>query len=412
MKFLRQGLSIILFCVLFVVPAAAEGMEEAFVTAEMLPTFDKVHVHIELTNAPDGEGELTFGLYPEGAGEAVDTETVMVKPNDTSFNMEFSVPEYEIGATFLLKLESGEAAMGFIEPAYRELWLQTYIWAEDEKPMYQTGFYLSMEPKWRRNVRVQMGTMPVPAPYYPINGDVYVSDSVFSALGITVTKTASDIFLRSQTGSYSMQFFRDNIFACRGGVGYNLSAPVFCQGENWYLPLSEVGTYFACSYARIDLNREALHTVQRSAYAPLPEENNSDSESYVNSRDIESQTDYLIWVSKKDYTVNVYLGSNRNWRMVKSFPCTIGAPNTPTIEGEFEYIEYLNRWPYPDYYCGPVMRFHGGYALHSTLIRYDGTPYDDRVGMQLSLGCIRLHPEDINWLVAYAPMYTKIVITP
>ena len=416
MKFLKQGLSIILLCVLLGVPAAAEGIGEEIVAVEMAPTFDKVQVHIELTKAPDGEGQLTFGLYPAGAAKAADTKMVVVQKNDRSFNLEFTVPAYEIGEMFLLRLESGEATLGITEPAWQEVWLQTYVWAEGEKPMYQTAFYLNMEPKWARNVRVQMGALPAPAPYYPINGDVYVSDSVFSALGITITKTANDIFLHSGTGNYSMQFFRDNIFACRGGVGYNLSAPVFCQGGTWYLPLYEVGTYFACSYAQLALDREIVHIVNRSAYAPLPEAqnpvNNVDSESYVNSRDIQSQTDYLIWISKKDYTVNVYLGSSQNWKLVKSFPCTIGAPHTPTIEGEFEYIERLSRWEYPSYYCGPVMRFYRGYALHSTLIRYDGTPYDDRVGMQLSLGCIRLHPEDINWLVEYAPMYTKIVITP
>ena len=58
------------------------------------------------------------------------------------------------------------------------------------------------------------------------------------------------------------------------------------------------------------------------------------------------------------------------------------------------------------------MRFYNGYALHSTLYNYNGTLYDNRVGMKLSHGCIRLHPEDINYLVATVPFKTKIVITP
>ena len=285
--------------------------------------------------------------------------------------------------------------------------MQTYAWTKDGKPVYQITSYLNLEPGWERSIRVRAGVQDAPAPYYPLGDDVYVSDSVFSALGIEVTKTEDYIFLHSETEAYSMQFFRDNIFACRGGVGYNLEFPVFCTGDTWYLPLADIGKYFGCSYKTETLDREILHTVKRSAYARL-----SENEVYVNHRDIESRTDYLIWVSKKDFTVNVYLGSNRSWQIVQSFPCTIGTPETPTIEGEFEYIERLSRWTYPDYYCGPVMRFHRGYALHSTLIGYDGTPYDDRVGMQLSLGCIRLHPADIDWLISHAPMYTKIIVTP
>ena len=58
------------------------------------------------------------------------------------------------------------------------------------------------------------------------------------------------------------------------------------------------------------------------------------------------------------------------------------------------------------------MRFRGGYAIHSTLIKYDGTPYDNRVGMKISHGCIRLRPEDINWLASITPLGTRIYITP
>ncbi len=371
------------------------------------PVFETVSVHVELTGVPDGTKELTFALYEQGGAQAADEKNVTVTEGVTSFNLEFQVPAYEIGAQFLLRIEKGDAVLGFIEPAYNEIWLQTYLTAVEDAPLYQTSFYLNMQPRWQRQTRVMVDKQEAMGAYYPMGGDVYVSDAVISLLHVNVTKTDEYVFLSSETGGYTMQFFKDNIYACRGGIGYNLSAPVFCQDGMWYLPLSEVGVYFACHYSYEVTDTEIVHTVKRSAYA-LWQEN----EVYVNSRDIHSRTNYLIWISKKDYTVNVYLGSNRNWNIVKSFPCAIGAPRTPTIEGEFEYIERLNRWEYPNYYCGPVMRFYRGYALHSTLIQYNGTAYDDRVGVQISLGCIRLHPEDINWLVANAPMYTKIVITP
>ena len=57
------------------------------------------------------------------------------------------------------------------------------------------------------------------------------------------------------------------------------------------------------------------------------------------------------------------------------------------------------------------MRFNGGYAIHSTLLYPNGTPKDNRVGVKISHGCIRLRPDDINWMFYYVPLKTTIHIT-
>ena len=131
----------------------------------------------------------------------------------------------------------------------------------------------------------------------------------------------------------------------------------------------------------------------------------------VNEKGLSSSTDYLIWVSKSEFTVRVYQGSQGNWSFVTSFPCAIGAPGTPTCEGTYKYYQYQDRWAYANYYCGPIMRFNGGYAIHSTLIKYNGVPYDNRVGMRISHGCVRLRPENINWLASTIPLQTTIHIS-
>lgn len=133
---------------------------------------------------------------------------------------------------------------------------------------------------------------------------------------------------------------------------------------------------------------------------------------FVNASGVSSRTNYLIWISKKDYAVSVFLGSKGNWRYVTAFDCSIGKPSTPTITGQFEYYQYQPRWTYPGYYCGPIMRFAaGGYAMHSTLLRYDNTPYDGRLRMKISHGCVRMHPNSIKWLVEYIPLNTRVYIT-
>ena len=131
----------------------------------------------------------------------------------------------------------------------------------------------------------------------------------------------------------------------------------------------------------------------------------------VNKWNISSRTPYLVWIDKSDYRVRVYTGSKNNWVEQKSFPCAIGAPGTPTITGSFEYQYKVPRWEYTGYYVGPCLVFYGGYALHSTLLRYDGTPYDNRVGVKISHGCVRLHKSDIDWIASYLPLHSRIYVT-
>ena len=135
------------------------------------------------------------------------------------------------------------------------------------------------------------------------------------------------------------------------------------------------------------------------------------AEDIVNSNKIWSDTDYLIWISKANYMVSVFLRDSGQWKCIKYFNCSIGAPSTPTITGQYRYYQYQTRWQYPGYYVGPIMRFYNGYAIHSTLLNNNGTDRDGRVGKMISHGCVRVRPENMNWLVYYVPLGTKIYIT-
>ena len=130
----------------------------------------------------------------------------------------------------------------------------------------------------------------------------------------------------------------------------------------------------------------------------------------INQWGIASRTDYLVWVSKSEYKVRVYKGEQYRWQQVYEAPCAIGAPGTPTITGSFEY-QYKTRWDYGSYYVGPCLVFYGGYALHSVLLRYNGTEYDGRTGVQISHGCVRLKKWDIDWIANTIPLHTRIHVT-
>lgn len=134
-------------------------------------------------------------------------------------------------------------------------------------------------------------------------------------------------------------------------------------------------------------------------------------EKHVNDMAIWSNTPYLIWVSKSDFSVNVFYRDNGRWNFIKDFPCSIGAPSTPTITGQYVYHQYQPKWQYDGYYVGPIMRFYQGYALHSTLVNNDGTDRDARVGKKISHGCVRMKPDDIKWLSKTIPIDTKVYVT-
>lgn len=136
------------------------------------------------------------------------------------------------------------------------------------------------------------------------------------------------------------------------------------------------------------------------------------SEEFVNSRGIGSPTDYMIWVSKANFTVTIFERNEEDaWDCLRIMPCSIGAPGTPTITGQFQYYQYQDKWDYGSYYCGPIMRFYGGYALHSVLVYNNGTFRDGRIGMKISHGCVRMLPEDIQWLADITPLKTKVYVT-
>ena len=183
-----------------------------------------------------------------------------------------------------------------------------------------------------------------------------------------------------------------------------LSAAPFLLGDIVYAPAETIAKSLGFTF-KTDTDGYAM-----SVYADLPE-NELATEKYVNSKDLPSDTQYLIWVNKSKYTVYVFLGKDKNWREVYSCKCSIGAPDSPTITGVFKYISHEKRWTYDDFYVGPIMRFYGGYAIHSTLLKFDGSDYNNAVGVKNSHGCVRVRPAELDWLVSYVPLKTTVYVS-
>lgn len=196
------------------------------------------------------------------------------------------------------------------------------------------------------------------------------------------------------------------------GENQYIQMPTIKLGEVVYVPLRTLADAFESEVSFSDEGTHYNVNLSKSvAKAKLEKISDMDLRALERVRGMSSRTDYLIYVSKSEYLVRVYLKGANGWEFIKRFDCAIGAQNTPTVEGQFDYFRWEKAWDYGTYYVGPIMRFYNGYALHSTLIKKDGTPYDNRTGVKISHGCVRLKKPDIEWLSDYIPLYTKVYIS-
>ncbi len=136
-----------------------------------------------------------------------------------------------------------------------------------------------------------------------------------------------------------------------------------------------------------------------------------------------SQTNYLILVNRGEHKVAVFKGKKNNWTKIKGdWICTIGASATPTPAGEFKTYGPTGRTQYGwmDFqytsaaFCTGVT---AGFFFHTWLYTLGsrGNPYythieDGELGVNHSKSCVRLRPENAEWIRNNIPSGTKVVV--
>ena len=398
MKLFRKILfsSLIIVCILSVQAYARE-------------TADSLKVRLNVGNIPTIiENEVRFELYDDTGVVNFDTVFHQLKRGQDSFEIEFSLPRYPVGTKFYLVIDEGVKGATY-EGVYSSKHLLETKSIEGKNI---TEFELELDCYWEKEASIKIeGSDKRDYNYRIVGNEVYVTLDLIKALGIQYEPhlTEDKPHFKLYTDSYHKAlFYIDDIYAVFGNDALNLPEPVYLENSMPYVPLSRVAVYFACNY---NLVAESPY-LREITLTPSVYTEKYKKEKAVNSKNISSKTNYMIWVSKKDFEVNIFTGSENNWSLLTTYPCSIGASRTPTVEGQFEYHQKQSRWTYDKYYCGPIMRFYRGYAFHSYLIRYDGRVYDGRLGMKISHGCVRMHPNDIGWMSENIPLYTKVYITP
>lgn len=133
---------------------------------------------------------------------------------------------------------------------------------------------------------------------------------------------------------------------------------------------------------------------------------------FVNENDFASSTNYFIWVDTKNFKVNIFEGSKNNWKLIKSYLCSIGKPSTPTPKGNFTVgIKGLSFGASHGYIARYYTQIKGNYLFHSILYNLDGSIRDGRLGMAISDGCVRLALQNAKWIFDNIPKGTAIYIS-
>ena len=132
---------------------------------------------------------------------------------------------------------------------------------------------------------------------------------------------------------------------------------------------------------------------------------------YLNNNNITSKTKYLLYTKLSNRHTYVFEKINDNWELKFKWQSTIGKQATQTIAGVYEVGIKYPVYKSETYSVKYVIQIFDDYYYHSILYNPDEvTIKDDRLGLELSLGCIRLATDNAKWLYYYIPSTTKIII--
>lgn len=135
--------------------------------------------------------------------------------------------------------------------------------------------------------------------------------------------------------------------------------------------------------------------------------------STINTFDISSNTDKLIFVNIGEQKTYVYTGYTNSWSLEKEFLCSTGIENEETPVGIFE-VQSRAPWFFASTYNQGgkyYVQFMGNYLFHSIPFAEDQqTILDETLGEPASHGCIRLSTDDAKWLYNNVMDGSKIII--
>lgn len=330
-----------------------------------------------------------------------------------SFVVSFDVPSLKSGDKYIIKLKGGLTYLKYYDKEYKqdeeiEVTLYGYL-DENDKACVSNNISLEGCPLYEKAivtyVRGEQVRGDVDARLIDATAMIPVR-AIAESLGLKVRY--DEIYNSVVCEIEDKQAIFNVGTAYATFMGRDTFLPRACEmiEDRVFVPVRALAEAFECTVEAIDFDDHidvciGDSPIIREYLQKIP----------VNQWELSSRTKYLVWIDKSDFKVRVYKGSKNNWVEEKRFSCSIGAVDSPTPTGSYEYQYRMSHWDYPGYYVGPCLVFYGNYALHSTLQSYGGGVVDDRVNARISHGCIRLRKADIDWLDKNLPLNSRIYIT-
>jgi len=135
-------------------------------------------------------------------------------------------------------------------------------------------------------------------------------------------------------------------------------------------------------------------------------------EIFANKNGYASYTEYFIWVNKASFSVNVFKGSMKKWKIVKEFSCTIGKGGIyETPVGIFQTGLKGSSFQVNNVSAKYYTQIKGDVLFHTILFDWNGKKIiDSRMKMRLSHGCIRLEIPNAIFIYKNIPQGTTVYI--
>ncbi len=141
---------------------------------------------------------------------------------------------------------------------------------------------------------------------------------------------------------------------------------------------------------------------------------NALKDEYVRANQNDSKTKYLILLNQGKHTVYIFQGKQYAWEKIKTYPCCVGAPGTPTPVGTFTIgFRGRNFLTEGGSKCWYYTQIVGMIWFHSQIYADTATPQyivDGSMGVSCSHGCVRLYLDNAYWIHENIPRGTKVVI--
>lgn len=196
-----------------------------------------------------------------------------------------------------------------------------------------------------------------------------------------------------------------------GAETYN--AIIKYQAKNGLIQDGIVGKQTAVKLLSIDVKAKSSITkskIENETKTDQVKTVNEVIKSELNSKEINSDTDYFIAVSKSERQVYIYHKENNSWVNIKVFTCNIGAPESPTIEGNFDSGLKGKHLKIDETYVKYFTQISGNYLFHSVVYNEEGQVIDGRLGEAVSHGCVRLSVNNAKYIYETIPARTGIKI--